>query len=133
MFIFIMSYSNLGFLVFFLLEFKDYGKHYMGFSAEELQVADSMFFFPWTFKLAYGLVSDSFTIGGYRRKYYIVICGCLGTLSILLLVMPFSTGTFSFFACGMLHMAAFAFNDVLVDSIMCYEAKKDPVRGSEDL
>eukprot|EP00349_Pseudokeronopsis_sp_Brazil_P005995 CAMPEP_0202966060 /NCGR_PEP_ID=MMETSP1396-20130829/10288_1 /ASSEMBLY_ACC=CAM_ASM_000872 /TAXON_ID= /ORGANISM="Pseudokeronopsis sp., Strain Brazil" /LENGTH=61 /DNA_ID=CAMNT_0049689459 /DNA_START=113 /DNA_END=295 /DNA_ORIENTATION=+ len=30
-------------------------------------------------------------------------------------------------------MAAFAFNDVLVDSIMCYEAKKDPVRGSEDL
>mmetsp|Transcript_7718 Transcript_7718/g.7136 ORF Transcript_7718/g.7136 Transcript_7718/m.7136 type:complete len:172 (+) Transcript_7718:314-829(+) len=102
-------------------------------SVDQLQMANSMFFVPWTFKLFYGLISDSFPIKGYKRKYYLVCCGIIASFSILALVLPWSIGIFSFYFCGVLHMAAFAFNDVLVDSIMVSEAKKDPIRGSENL
>jgi len=32
-----------------------------------------------------------------------------------------------------IHMVTLAFNDILADAIMVVEAKKDPLRGSEDL
>ena len=60
--------------------------------------------------------------------------GIIGTLSIWGMLLPASITTIPFIlAMGLIHMVTFAFNDVLVDSLMVNEAKKDKKSGSEDL
>ena len=89
---------------------------------------------PWSIKLFYGLMSDNFPIGGYKRKNYLVINGIIGFTSLSLLV-PQSlfesvevVTVFLFFA-----MMTTAWTDVLADCLMVVECRKDTVRGSEDL
>jgi MFS family permease len=36
----------------------------MDVSAEEMQIASSIFFLPWAFRVFYGIISDSFPIFG---------------------------------------------------------------------
>lgn len=62
-----------------------------------------------------------------------MIMGVLATLSILAILPERVTNINVIAAFGLVHMMAFSFIDVLVDSIMVNEAKKDPLRGSEDL
>ena len=81
----------------------------------------------------YGILSDCAPIYGYRRKNYLIMNGFIGFTTILVIVPDFfnSYNTVTFFL--VLHMMSVASTDVLADSLMVVEAKKDAQRGSEDL
>jgi len=79
------------------------------------------------------MLSDCVPINGYRRRYYLIFNGFIGFFSILIIFPDYFSnyGSVTFFL--VLHMMGCASTDVLADSLMVVEAKKDPKRGSEDL
>jgi hypothetical protein len=57
----------------------------------------------------------------------------LATISLLFLVPDYLTSFRGIVGFGFIYMTCVAMNDVLADSLMVAEAKKDPIHGSEDL
>lgn len=43
---------------------------------------------PWSFKLLYGIASDTVPIFGYRRKSYLIMNGIIATLIMYMIIMP---------------------------------------------
>ena len=90
----------------------------------------SIAMFPWSIKIIYGLFSDNVPIFGTRRKSYLVLMGILqffAYLSLYLFEPKDALATAIILAVGSLSMA---FINVLVDAIMCVEARKDPAHGT---
>ncbi|CDW78704.1 UNKNOWN [Stylonychia lemnae] len=129
----IVSYMNLGFLTLMILSAKDYFKEFLGVTPSQLQTATSIMYLPWGFKVIYGVISDAFPLFGYKRKSYLIINGFIGFISILMIVpgiyeeYVFVTMLLTF------AMVASASTDILVDSLLASEAKKDKLNGSENL
>jgi MFS family permease len=126
LFVYILNYTNLGFMTFLLLTIKDYGKEYLHCTPEQLQTTNSILAIPWSFKIIYGLLSDTFPINGYKRKNYITLNSIIGFLSVIVLIPNgyfdnlFWVNVFLF-----IYMSTFAFNDILADSLMVIQSKKD--------
>ncbi len=94
---------------------------------------NAWFIIPWIFKVFYGLISDTFPIARQKRRPYLIFNGIFASSSMLALLLPMPDSILTISILGISHMTAFAFIDVIVDSVMVFEAKKDPVKGSEDL
>lgn len=117
----------------FQLVIKDFYKFLLLESPDNFQHATSIFMLPWSFKFFYAMISDSFPIIGYKRKFYIAMNGFINFFCILLL---FSDAFYSYFWATLLisiSMITSASTDILVDALMATESKKDLKRGSEDL
>ncbi len=73
---------------------------------------------PWTPKLLYGVITDTFPICGTRKKSYLVLMGttqCIAALCIA--VIPFEHAE-PIAALGFLLTLTGAFMDVVVDGLM---------------
>ena len=131
---FMTSYANLGFVVFFQLMLKDYFKHYLLLGPSDLQMTMSMLFIPWSFKVVYGLMSDTIPIAGYKRRSYMMLNGLTGFICLQVIGGGFADGNQGLIVTlFVVFMGTYAFNDVLADSLICQESKKDLERGAEDL
>jgi MFS family permease len=88
---------------------------------------------PWSFKIIYGLMSDTLPFAGYKRKTYVVLMGLLQFIAFFLAFTMHSTTAIA--VTIMLAIAALseAFVCTVVEAIMVQEARKDPVNGSQNL
>jgi len=116
-----------------ILETKDFCKQYLMIEPSSLQNVSAILMLPWSFKCLYAMISDAVPIFGYRRKYYLMINGLMSFLCCALIFPDYFHKLY--YVVGFLTMCqmAAASTDIIVDSIMVKEAKKDPLRGSEDL
>ena len=74
--------------------------------------------FPWTPKIFYGIISDTFPICGSRKRSYLIVMGLLqATCSVLLALVEFEHALTTALI-GMLIVLARAFMDVVVDGMM---------------
>lgn len=87
--------------------------------------------FPWSIKIFYGIISDNLPIMGSKRKSYLVILSVLQFFTMQ--IMVFYTGTNYYFTAFllMLNNLSIAAMDVIVDSIMVVQSRKDSEEGSE--
>jgi len=94
-------------------------------------VLSSFIAFPWSIKIFYGIISDNLPIMGSKRKSYLVILSVLQFLTMQ--IMVFYTGTNYYFTAFllMLNNLSIAAMDVIVDSIMVVQSRKDSEEGSE--
>ena len=74
--------------------------------------------FPWTPKIIYGIIADTFPIGGSRKRSYIILmggvqCGC----SLLLALVQFDHAM-TVALIGTLVVLSGCFMDVVVDGMM---------------
>ncbi len=79
------------------------------------------------------MLSDSIPIFGCRRKYYLMINGLMTFICCAMVFPDYFHSVFYLIMFLSMTMMAAASTDIIVDSIMVNEAKKDPLRGSEDL
>jgi len=72
---------------------------------------------PWLIKPAYGFISDTFPLFGYRRRSYLMACGVLGAVAwgSLCFAQPGAEWTAALLTLGSLGTAC---SDVVVDSIV---------------
>ncbi|KAI5063223.1 hypothetical protein GOP47_0021770 [Adiantum capillus-veneris] len=103
---------------------------------QKLQPAESQAFeafvgMPWNIKPIYGLITDTFPIGGFQRWPYLAICGvagacCLWILSLLSVPSPW-------LATLLMAGAALctAFPDVVVDAALAEQSRNQPTFASD--
>ena len=78
----------------------------------------SYIFLPWTPKLFYGLLTDTFPICKSRKRSYIILMGMIQCIAALITaVMPESSASLVT-VCGFFIYLAQAVNDVVVDGLM---------------
>lgn len=116
-----------------VLAFLDMFKNEFELEPEETQNMTAIMTLPWTPKLFYGIISDTFPICKSRKRSYIIIMGLVqGICSIAIPFLPFRD-VYSVVALGTLISLSGAFMDVVVDGLMVCQARIDPENGSEEL
>ena len=87
----------------------------------------------WSIKIIYGLISDNLPLAGTKRKSYVILMGLLQFSSLLsVYVFEISHGLSVALLLSVCSMCI-AFINVVVDAIVCVQARKDPEHGSQDL
>ena len=95
-------------------------------------------FLPWSIKIIFGLISDTIPLFGSRRKSYLFIMAALQFVCMIFLgfssleeggQLTVNVFTWMLFCTNL----SIAFSDVIVDSLMCIQARAYPKDGSEEL
>lgn len=88
---------------------------------------------PWSIKLVYGLISDNVPILGSRRKAYIIIMGFLQFVALIMAFGLHKATNLGVAVCLCLAALSEAFVNTVCEAMMCIQARKDPIHGSQDL
>ena len=74
--------------------------------------------FPWTPKICYGLITDTFPIFGSRKRSYLIIMGLVQTITCFLLaIVEFDKATTVAWLVTAFALST-AFIDVVIDGLM---------------
>ncbi|KDO28243.1 hypothetical protein SPRG_06293 [Saprolegnia parasitica CBS 223.65] len=89
---------------------------------------------PWALKPIWGLITDTVSIGGFHRKPFYVLCGCLAFCCTSLLGLPNIVSSYEL-ALGvlLLRSVGYAFIDVIIDAVLAEQARKDVASGAQNL
>ena len=85
---------------------------------------------PWSLKIVFGLISDNVPIYGSKRRSYLIIGATLQVAAMITLAFFTYESVGLAAACTFLTTLSIAFSDVVVDSIIVIQARKDPKNGS---
>ena len=88
---------------------------------------------PWSIKIVYGVVADSFAPCGSRKKSWMVIWGFVQTITLGFAAMLEIDSVRVFITLIVLNSVAGCFMDVIIDSLMVMQARRDPKQGSQEL
>ena len=99
-------------------------KNNCGLSPSSLTQILTLIQLPLIFKPLFGLISDIFPIKGYRRKYYILICGIINSLSWFAMCFDIYSVFYSIFWL-LLGSASISFSSVLGQAILVGLSKED--------
>lgn len=116
-----------------LLASQDYFKQYLKLDPGVMTGYMSLISITWSVKILYGLISDNLPVAGTKRKSYVIIMGFLQFLSLLSVYAFEITHGLSVAVLLSVSSMCIAFINVVVDAIVCVQARKDPVHGSQDL
>jgi predicted MFS family arabinose efflux permease len=109
-------------------------KNNCGLSPSSLTQILTLIQLPLIFKPLFGLISDIFPIKGYRRKYYILICGIINSLSWFAMCFDVYSVFYSIFWL-LLANASISFTSVLGQAILVGLSKEDnnKIKNSSNL
>lgn len=128
-----MQYFNHGTKVMISLAAKDLFKAYYHLEPSESQTLGAFIAIPWSFRILYGLISDNVPLFGSRRKSYLQICAVLQFVCMIgLAVIDIKSEIIAVWLLFMFSITM-AFSDVIVDSLMVIQARKDPRLGAGEL
>ena len=114
-----LQYFNNGMKVMLTLAFLDIFKVDYALEPAETQFLMSVMTLPWTPKLLYGILADTFPICKSRKRSYIIIMGLMqGICSMAIPFILESHNSFLIVALGTMISLSGAFMDVVVDGLM---------------
>lgn len=116
-----------------LLASQDYFKQYLKLDPGVMAGYMSLISVTWSIKILYGLISDNLPMAGTKRKSYVILMGFLQFVSLLSVYAFEITHGLSVAILLSISSMCIAFINVVVDAIVCVQARKDPVHGSQDL
>ena len=119
-------YANAGLKFLQMLAVQDLFKNYYKLEPSKSQFYITMSFMPWMFKFFYGVIVDSVYICGSRKKAWILIGGLVQTVALSIAALCQLDSVELFMALILLNSLAGAFLDVVIDSMMVMQARRDP-------
>ena len=84
---------------------------------------------PWSFKLAYGLLTDNVPILGYRRKSWIIIMGAIQFISLMSLFLFEPEDPLTVAIALSFTSLAESFTNVISQAMMVVMARRDQQFG----
>jgi len=127
-------YAVQGFSSFSALAVNYFFKDNLKLQPAEAQSLLTVMMVPWGVKPLYGIISDSLPLFGYHRKSYMMICGTLGTITMLTLAVPdLVTTPLGAVLVLMLNNLSTAVIDVVIDARVVEMSRLDPKYGANDL
>jgi folate/biopterin transporter len=97
-------------------------KDRLGLSPAEVASLVGIAMLPWTVKPLYGMISDSFPIGGYRRRPYLVLSSLLGSIAWLGMAMVVETPLAATIAIALASLSV-ACSDAITDALVVQRAR----------
>ena len=128
-----LQYFNAGARMLLLIAYHDLFKNYYDMKVSAFQLVSSIIWLPWSFRFLAGIVADTLPLFGSRKRYYLVLNGFLQFVTMMLAVSVHAESPYFVVALLLLYNLNVGFMDVIVDSIMVIEARRDPKMGSQDL
>lgn len=116
-----------------VLSCQDLFKSYLKMDPGDMTKHMSIIHLPWSIKLLYGLISDNVPICGTRRKAYIIIMGVLQFVALMTAYGLHNQSAIGVAFCLCMASLSEAFVNTVCEAMMCIQARKDPVHGSQDL
>ena len=113
-----------------MLALQDLFKNYYKLSPTESQFYITLIWLPWSLKFFYGITADSIPVFGSRKKGWIIIWGLIQTLLLTVTALVYIESIQVFVALICTVQIAGCFMDVIVDSLMVMQARRDPLQGS---
>lgn len=92
-------------------------KDALNLNPAEVEALLGLLFVPWMIKPLYGFLSDTFPIGGYHRRSYLLLVSLLSAFSWFTL-SQFISSVWAAFLVLLIGSAAAAFSDVIVDALL---------------
>ena len=91
--------------------------------------------FPWSLKLLYGLMVDNCSIGRSRKKYFMLLGALLEFIALMILFWVKFSADYALIVAflAMTINLTQAYMDLIVDTILIDQARKNAETGSEDL
>ena len=108
-------------------------KNYYVLEPSKTQFYVTLVWLPWSLKIIYGVLADSFAPCGSRKKSWIIIWGLVQTICCASAAMLKIETVQIFMTLIFLNAIAGCFMDVIVDSLMVMQARRDPKQGSQEL
>ena len=98
----------------------------LGLSSSQAGLIQAAAVIPWQLKSLFGLISDAFPIGGFRRAPYVTIAGVAGVASALLLAaLPVDSVTTQLAAVLLIvYNLNVAMSDVMIDATIAERSKE---------
>lgn len=106
-----------------------YLKETLNLPASTVQYLGSLITIPWIIKPLYGWLSDTFPLGGYRRKSYMIASGLLGVCTALFIGIVPALPLLALYALLVLDALGGAMKDVAADGIMVEEGQRHGITG----
>jgi len=113
-----------------MLASQDYFKTYLKLDPGVMTKYMSLISITWSIKILYGIISDNLPIAGTKRKSYVVLMGLLQFASLLSVYVFEISHALSVALLLSVSSMCIAFINVVVDAIICVQARKDPIHGS---
>ena len=127
------QYFNQGARVMLNLAVQDLFKTHYAMEPGQLQSLLATIQIPWSCKIIFGFISDNVAIAGSKRKSYLFIGSVLQVVSMALMTIYAYDNIYLAVVCTFLTTLSIAFADVIVDSLMVIQSRKDPIDGSATL
>ena len=125
-----IQYANAGLKFLLILALQDLFKNYYDLEPTQSQFYTTIIWVPWQLKFVYGIIADSFSICGSRKRAWILLWGVVQILSLSIAATVKIESVEVFMWLILANSVAGGFMDVVVDSLMVQQARKDPKQGS---
>jgi MFS family permease len=133
MWVYSIQYANGGLKFLLMLSLQDLFKNYYKLTPAESQFYITTIWMPWSLKFIYGAMADSISIFGSRKKAWLIFWGLFQTVALSITALVVIDSIQIFVAFIFMIQVAGCFMDVVVDSMMVVQARRDPKNGSQEL
>lgn len=127
-----LQYFNNGFNTIITLAYMYRFLNYYELSPSRTSQYTALISLPWSPKIAYGFITDTFPIFGSRKRNYIILMGFLQGVALGICWFDIPNEVL-FVSLLVLTALTGAIMDVVVDGLMVVQQRRDPNSGSEDL
>ena len=124
------QYANQGLKFLLNIALQDLLKNYYMLEPTQSQLLTTIIFLPMSIKFIFGIISDTVPICGSRKKSWLIIWNVISAISSLICAAVYIESATAFVALVLLFSIGSVFNDVVVDSLMVIQAKRDPKMGA---
>lgn len=112
---------------------QDYFKQHLQLNPVQITDLMAILSVPWSIKILYGIISDTVPICGSKRRSYVIIMGMVQCLSLFYIYMMKIQHNQTVTVLLSISSMCLAFTNVMVDAIICIQARKDPTHGTQNL
>jgi len=95
------------------------------FPLEESSFISSLSTFPWTIKLLWGIISDTYPICGYKRKSYLVLTSLIGWIALISFGIGDLPPLYLGICCYLLNSVSQSFQSVIAEAVMVESVQKE--------
>ena len=124
--VFGIQYFNGGLKFLLFLALQDLLKNYYKLEPSQSQIYTMMIWMPFNFKFVYGVLADSISICGSRKKSWILLWGAVQLVTTSICAFVHFENVNVVFGFILLNSVAACFMDVVVDALMVMQARRDP-------
>jgi len=97
----------------------------LGFTVTEIATIGAIAGVAWYIKVVFGMITDNYSIFGYRRKPYVILSSLISLVGWLILLLVSNPNYLILILAGVLYTTGYCFRDVVIDAKIAEHSRED--------